>query len=119
MRRLERLLVDGLAVYRATRLVTSDSLTADVRERVLQLAYRRDGRKLAEPNPSRDKGETPHDDPAPPKLAVLVTCPWCVGFWFTIGAVVWRRSSPGSWGMFAEAAAISTLVGLTAEYVSK
>lgn len=55
------LLVAALAVYRLTRLVVADELTAPLRDRVVG----RGGR-----------------------LAYLVTCPWCISVWIAAGWVL-------------------------------
>lgn len=50
------LVVDALATFRVTRLVTSDSITAPLRARV----------------------------PAETLAGELVRCPWCVGWWSAV-----------------------------------
>jgi hypothetical protein len=86
------LLVDALAVYRATRLVTRDSLPlfAVPRDAV---ARRWDGRALA----------------------YFVECPWCVGQWVAFIAVAGRVLVPLWWTPLALALAYSAVTGWLAE----
>lgn len=56
----------ALAAFRLTRLVTSDTLTADQRNAVVRWALR-----VPEPNPRR-------------KIADLVECNYCAGWWVTL-----------------------------------
>lgn len=85
--------VDALAAYRLTRLLTRDSLPPlpAVRDHVQQ----RWG-----------------DHPA----ATLATCPWCVGFWITAGVGIARRWVPRWWGPLALTLAGSAAVGLLATW---
>jgi hypothetical protein len=50
----------------------------------------------------------------PPKLAVLVTCPWCASFWVGLAVVGCRRFAPTLWGPLARVLAGSHLAGLIA-----
>lgn len=97
------LLVVTLAAYRATRLVTTDTLFGSWRARWF----------LRYPPTGRD---------AHP-LGQLIDCPWCIGWWIagvavTVAAVVhvlpWR---PSTW-LFAWPAA-SAGVGITAGLVER
>ena len=54
-----------------------------------------------------------HGDDAP-KLATLVTCPWCASFYVAIAVVVARRIAPRAWTPIARALAGSHLAGLAA-----
>jgi hypothetical protein len=93
-----QLLVDGLAAYRLTRLVTVDTLpvAVAVRERLTRW--------------SRRSGHT--------AVAELVECPWCIGFWVALGVVVLRRMSDRTWPSAARTLAVSTIVGIVAAYLS-
>ena len=74
-----------LAAARVTRLVTTDSITEPLRERLTRwpLAYE------------------------------LVTCPWCIGFWISLAwvAVWWTADGRAVW--LAAPFAVSYLVGWT------
>ncbi len=122
-----RLVVDALATYRLTRLVVEDQLTIDLRAKVIEGAYRRAGETA---NACRIATETGHDvltadawvdvvanDPDPPKLAYLVTCPWCSSIHVAVTVVVLRRLFPRWWGAVAEGLALSAVAGLVSESV--
>jgi hypothetical protein len=89
---------DVLAAYRLTRLVVADTITEPLRERVVGWAYRRADRgdENAWTNLLGGRVETSWLDHAsadedPPKLATLVTCPYCAGVWVAAGVVLARR----------------------------
>lgn len=107
------LLVDALAGYRLTKLVTSDVITADLRDRFIARAYARSGR----PEPPVE-GETwtdqAMDDDVAPKPATLFTCRWCAGMWIGFGVVAARRLVPRVWDPVSEALAVSAAAALLA-----
>lgn len=116
-----RLVVDALATFRLTKLVTHDTLTLEAREAVIAGAYRRAGRdewaeeQMAAEGPRSWQEDVVPNDPDPPKLATLVTCPWCAGAWLALGVVVARRLFPRAWSAVAEVFALSAAAGLVAE----
>lgn len=73
------LLVDALATYRLTRLVTTDTITQPLRDRVFAETGRIRG-KHARPSAVAEKVE------------YLITCPWCVSV-YAGGAVALLRVS--------------------------
>lgn len=84
------LVVNVLAAFRLTRLWISDSLPPLPRLRRYLL---------------RRLGTNP--------LAELVDCPWCAGWWISLGVVL--LASTGSWWSWvAVPLAVSALVGLLA-----
>lgn len=91
------LAVNALAAYRLTRLWTRDSLPPlpRVRQHVLD--------KLDEIQDA--KGST-EDHP----LARLVDCPWCIGFWISVGVVGAATLAPRAWRPLATALAFSAVV---------
>lgn len=116
-------LIDVLATFRLTRLVTTDTITAEVRDGVIEAAYRADG--AYEHVASRHLGEDNHpgawadyvtsgEDLDPPKIATLVTCPWCAGMWVALLVVALRRIAPGLWRPLGRALALSGAAGLIA-----
>lgn len=125
------LFVDALATYRLTRLVTEDTLTLELRERAIAWAYgatvvggtsdrtvnllnmieRDDLVPLDAPDYWQQVME--HDSD-PPKVATLVTCPWCTGMWVAFGVVAARRFVPRAWSPLAKALALSAVAGLIA-----
>lgn len=122
------LLVDALAVYRASRIVTADSITERPRAEIVRWSY---GGRL--PSPFRWSAErrrfVTDQQPAgvvaassdvvkvdddPPKVAELVTCYWCSGMYVALGAVAARRWAPGLWGLLSRALALSAAGALIA-----
>lgn len=122
---MTRLLVDALAVYRLSRLVTRDVLTRGLREKVIERAYLsqgarwgacEDGLEVHRPGKllviASRWDEVPGADDAPPKLASLISCSWCSSVYLAFGAVVARRLFPRLWAPVAEALAFSAVAGL-------
>jgi hypothetical protein len=105
------LAVDVLAAHRLTRLVTADVITEPAREALLRWSYRRKG----------DTGQAPATgwtdyaevDPDAPRLARLVTCRWCAGFYVAAAVVAARRWLPG-WHYVARVLATSSAAALLA-----
>lgn len=89
------LTLDALAVYRLTRLVTLDDITAPLRDRALSAIYRR-SRDEVNPAPT-DWTSYAIEDENPPKLATLLTCRWCTGTWCAMMVVWLRRRAPKTW----------------------
>lgn len=115
------LLVDALAGYRLTRLITADVITEPLRGAVIRAAYvRQDGPNLAADLEDSTPGDTwtqrANDDPYAPTLARFITCPWCVGVWVAAGVVTARRVAPGPWAPVAEAATVAAAAGLIASW---
>ncbi len=86
--------IDSLAVFRLTRLVTEDSL----------------------PPVARARSEVMRS--GPDWAAELIECPWCAGFWIAGGVVLARKYVPG-WGALATVLAHSALAGLIAEETAR
>jgi hypothetical protein len=111
-------LVDAIAAYRLTRLVTADVITAPVRDSLVAFSYvARDGDADAYEVKATHGGswsEIATDDPASPWLATLVTCRWCAGWWIS-WVIVWaRRRHPRTWNLAAEACTLSAAAALLA-----
>lgn len=109
------LAVDALAAYRATKLLTDDAITEDVRRWLVERTYvLRDG----EPPEWGDDAPTAVDlvgsDDDPPKLAILLTCRWCMGAWVAAGIVAARRLAPRQWAPLADGLALSAAAALIA-----
>jgi hypothetical protein len=86
------LLADSLAVYRVTRLVTTDVISESIRDRVV------------------DRGGL---------LAEGVECDWCVGVWVATGAAVWKAVSPGSWEAVRWPLAVAAGAGVASTVVRR
>lgn len=91
------LLVDALAVWRLWRLAAHDSILDRPRDQLRDWAFRR----------AREAGRT-----GIPPTVTLLACPWCLGFWLSLAAVITRRYLPAAWNVIRDIAAISSLVGL-------
>jgi hypothetical protein len=98
------LAVDALAAYRLTRLVVKDSfpLLRRTRDRITK-RYQLDTNDL-----EVDTDGTVHNH----WVVELLDCPWCAGFWVSLGVLAARRSAPVLWRPVAEALAVSAVVGL-------
>ncbi len=79
---------DGLAVYRLTRLVTTDRIA----------------------QPLRDVAERRSE-----LLGELVRCDWCSGLWIAIGVAAVSNLAPRAWRPLARALASSAVTGLIAQ----
>lgn len=121
------LFTDALAAYRITRLVTKDTITEDLRGRVVRWAYRRAGPRVYEmaadllkgtpgldPQRASDWPEIVEVDDEPPKLATLVTCPYCVGVYVGFAVLAARRLAPDAWRATSEALALAAGAALIA-----
>lgn len=111
------LLLDCLAAYRLTRLVTTDGVLSGPREWLLRRAYRRAGRlppadPFSDPDHPASFEEEARNDPHPPKAVAGLLCAWCVGVWASFGVVAARRLVPRAWEPVGRALAIATTVGL-------
>lgn len=88
-----RWIVDALAVYRLTRLVTADGITEDLRRSI-------EAWSLADGAPAwRDK------------VAELVECRWCTSMWWALGLVFFVRRTSW-WPAVADALALSAVATL-------
>lgn len=110
-------LLDALATYRLTKLVVDDQLTAEWRDAVIEAAYNAAGRGTEGPSEVAPGAwvDFVAEDADPPKLAFLVTCPWCAGMWVALGVVVVDRVAPRPWRSLRRALAMSAAAGLIAE----
>mgnify|MGYP000016893282 CR=1 FL=1 len=114
------LAVDALAVYRLTRLVTADSIAEPARSHLIHAAYSV-ARGPAEAD-ELDQSLTEHQfatwtdhaltDPDVPRLAELITCRWCAGWWIALAVTVARRRWPNRWAPVAEALAVAGAAAL-------
>lgn len=92
------MILDALAVARLTRLVVEDAITEPLRARAIVWAYggeREFTRARARLNitPScHEHDDVVAEDDCPPKIATLVTCPWCSGIWLAAGVVLVSRT---------------------------
>lgn len=93
--------IDFLAVYRITRLITADALFDDWRDSALEeidLAHQ-SGLISAK---------------ASEKIQYLLTCPWCMSIWVAGAVAVIERIAPKAWRVAASVLAASAVAGLLA-----
>ncbi len=111
------LLVDAVAAYRLTKLVTDDEITEQPRAGVVRRSFEANGLEY-----DGDVDETALDvvqryraeHGLPPKLATLLTCRWCAGVWIGAGVVAARRAAPRAWQPLAEALSLAAAAALIA-----
>lgn len=110
------LLTDALAAYRGTRLVTTDTIVDPLRDRVVRAAYEGAGRAESvrraigvEPG---EWSEFARRDSNPPKLAELITCPYCSGMWVGFAVVLASRLAPRAWRPVSRALALAAAAAL-------
>lgn len=82
------LVTDALAVFRLTRLVTTDAIMQPARDAI-------QGR---------------------PFVREVTSCDWCLSVWVAFGVVTARAICPRVWRPIAQALAFSTVAGLIAEH---
>lgn len=118
---LLELVVDALATYRLTRLVTEDTITERARGEIVAMAYGYDDREErgweATGQPVSEYVAEHRMEAGPlavPKLADLITCRWCAGMWVALGVMVARRVAPRAWAPLAKALAFSSAAALVA-----
>lgn len=87
------LIVNALAAYRLTRLITRDMLPPLPRLRENLVDRLNKGRASEHP------------------VAYMLGCPWCVGFWVCVLVVVIMSLLPGVWPWLAVPLAFSAVVG--------
>lgn len=109
------LAVDALAAYRLTKLATDDAITEDPRRWLVERSYRWSYRVLpvgSEGAPTAVDLVSLDDDP--PKLAILLTCRWCMGVWVAAGVTAARLAAPATWRVAARGLAVSAAAALIA-----
>jgi hypothetical protein len=108
------LIVDALAAYRITKLLTDDAITEDARRWLVEHVAYDSPPEWASDAPTAVDLVGCDDDP--PKLAILLTCRWCMGFWVAVGVVAARRLVPRQWAPVADVAAMSACAALLAGF---
>lgn len=93
------MIVQVLAAYRLTRLLQVDDLPPlpDLREKL--------GIAQAEAEGSTLRGRLLKE------FAYGFNCPWCLGFWVSVGVLVANAAFPALWRPLASALALSAVVG--------
>lgn len=84
------LVLDVLAVYRLTILITRDAITERLRKWV-----------------RKHMGD---------KAFLFITCPWCTSMWIAMGVVVLTALAPNQWKYVAAVLTLSAGAGFLAEH---
>lgn len=95
LRPFTSLVTDGLASYRLVKLVRDDRISQPVRDAVLEHA----------------------GPPERSKTSYLLSCPWCLSFYFGTALTLGRRRWPRTTEALARILAISALTGLAAQHL--
>lgn len=98
------LVVDLVAVYRITRLVTADTLTQPWRDRIIRWAYLRWSKMVGPDEVAEDvmgsgtmQAMAEADEHEAPWLARLIICRWCSSMHIAAGAVAAEWAVPAAW----------------------
>jgi uncharacterized protein DUF1360 len=91
--------VQALAAYRLTLLLQVDDLPPlpDLRERLYRLQAGADERTV--------RGRLVKE------FAYMINCPWCLGFWVSVGVLTANALFPALWRPLATSLALSAVVG--------
>lgn len=113
------LLLDSIAAYRLTKLITDDVITQPLRDVLIELAYEWDdrgkwARDVFSPQNEGDWQDVVEADEQPPKLATLITCRWCAGMWVGMFIVLARRVAPKAWTPLRDVLVLSAAAALLA-----
>lgn len=115
------LILDGLAVYRLTRLVTADTLTQPWRDRIIRWSYLRWSDTIGPDEVAEDvmgSGSVQRmaeaDEHEVPWLAQLISCRFCAGVWCAALVTAARWCVPTLWGPPAWGLAIACAAPLLA-----
>lgn len=101
----------ALAVYRLSLLVVYDALTERPREAIIRGAYARQAKRMdmtletlagkvgmQQADAHRDGWkQVALEDDFPPKLAGLLSCPWCVSPWLAAPVAAGAFWAPAEW----------------------
>lgn len=104
------LVVDALAVYRVTRLLTTDDITSWLRS------------WLGAPWIVVTDGQTTVSSGRPRRGlryqgSLLIACDWCLSVWVAVLVVVLQAVVGGVWDYLAAALAFTAVAGILAERV--
>lgn len=87
--------VFGIAAHRATRLVTKDTITRKVRDRLIRRSYVLNGiYGPRDPAPVGGWSLLAEQDDESPPLATLLTCRWCASTWCMAGLLMFAVIAP-------------------------
>lgn len=94
---LLQLVILVLASFRVIRFAVEDSLTEPLRQRIFKHSPH-EGMHVSQPAPKKARWKTTPINAQPVRFVVtkggffgdLISCPWCAGFWVSLGwAVAW------------------------------
>lgn len=98
------LILDALACFRLTRLVVEDTITQPVRDRLIGRAYAN----------GRNMDGTKMEVAARPRLAELLSCPWCASPYVAVLIVALQTFAAGVCLYVSAVLAFSAVAGLLA-----
>ncbi len=101
------LVLDALAVYRLTRLVCADTITAPLREWLVG----------TRPAVERQLSGSRIMIAARPRVAAFITCPWCVSPWLSAPVIACQALAPSVWIYPACVLAFSATAGVISEHL--
>jgi hypothetical protein len=105
------LILLALACYRVTRLVTTDKITEPIFGRLREELEHRWIRKHTRPG-SPEEFDAIESDTFNSKLAFMLSCPWCLGFWVSGAGTLLVSLAYGLDYPIFTWFAVSTVVGL-------
>ena len=102
-----------LAVYRLAVLITKDTITEPLREKLRARVYDQGERTISDERPLKMRDYTVKSKLA--WLFELVTCPWCVSIYMAAVVVALTKLLPGVWQYPAMGLALSAAAGFLAD----
>lgn len=93
--------IDALAVYRLTRLVTRDTITEEIRETIKQ-----------ELQTTAEAGIAP--EKSIQKIVYFLECDWCMSVWVASAAYCMKKYIPETWSTISYVLAASAVAGALA-----
>lgn len=112
------LILLALACYRVTRLVTTDKIAEPVFEPLRQRLEDRWIRRNTRPG-SPEEFDAVESDKWNSKLAFLLSCPWCLGFWVSgVGTLLVSLAYGLDYSILTWLA-VSTVVGFLGRFDSE
>lgn len=100
------LALDALAVFRLTRLAIADTITQPLRQWLIG----------SRPATTLDMGGERIMVAARPRLAIFVTCPWCVSPYVAAAIVALQALAPAACLLITAVLAFSAIAGLLFEH---
>jgi hypothetical protein len=109
------LVMEALALYRLTRLVTKDAITQGLRDAV----ERAERERVSAPDHDKVAAAVRWGEEVAEvgPRTYLVNCPWCASVWLAVGVAIARRVAPLPWRLAARVLAGSAVAGALGEHL--